>query len=456
MSDKPDQHDDADEQGRLRATVVHLDAVLEQLAEHGERTWREEPVAKALHLLRNQIVHGVNQSASVEMAGVVETVVSLLKLIESSSLGTAPSHRIRRLSSAGDVAAILTRADELAAGPRTSTAVLAKSESATAEELAVSVSAEQKVMAGAGVRTSTVAAIFATDLGSDSAPARDGDEAAREDSPEVPGHKVEVQRSQRRHRTVTAYWRDDTLVVLIPARMTKAEEKHWVAEMERKLRRPELPRPAPPVQQADPAVEDYVMLEDLPRPHGKLTNELLNPVVLAASTGDADAINAVMKLIKPLIVRYCRARIGGRELAYLSADDVAHEVCVAVLQVLPTYSDHRRPFLYLVRAIASDQVDEALDAVTHHRAEPVPELPDRPLGGTQPESRAPETDLGEMLNRWIATLPPEEREIMTLRVICGLSAIETAEALGISQGRVRAQQYYAFTKLHDIAGDLEL
>lgn len=65
-------------------------------------------------------------------------------------------------------------------------------------------------------------------------------------SSDTPGHKVEVRRSQRRHRTVTAYWNDDTLVVLIPARMTRAEEKHWVAEMERKLQRSEPRRPASP------------------------------------------------------------------------------------------------------------------------------------------------------------------------------------------------------------------
>lgn len=63
---------------------------------------------------------------------------------------------------------------------------------------------------------------------------------------DTPEHKVEVRRSQRRHRTVTAYWNDDTLVVLIPARMTRAEEKHWVAEMERKLQRSEPRRPASP------------------------------------------------------------------------------------------------------------------------------------------------------------------------------------------------------------------
>jgi hypothetical protein len=42
---------------------------------------------------------------------------------------------------------------------------------------------------------------------------------------------VEVRRSARRRRTVSAYRDGDVTVVLIPARFSKAEERHWVAEM---------------------------------------------------------------------------------------------------------------------------------------------------------------------------------------------------------------------------------
>ena len=84
------------------------------------------------------------------------------------------------------------------------------------------------------------------------------------------------------------------------------------------------------------------MLEELPRPDGKLTKEQLDPVVAAARTGDPDAVQALLRLIKPTVVRYCRARIGGRDLSYLSADDVAQEVCLAVLKVLPELPGPRR------------------------------------------------------------------------------------------------------------------
>ncbi|HWM07068.1 MAG TPA: M48 family metallopeptidase [Actinophytocola sp.] len=62
--------------------------------------------------------------------------------------------------------------------------------------------------------------------------------------------RVEVRRSKRRTRTVTAYREGDTLVVLIPARLSKAEEAHWVAEMQRKLLRGETKR-RPPTKSSD-------------------------------------------------------------------------------------------------------------------------------------------------------------------------------------------------------------
>lgn len=51
---------------------------------------------------------------------------------------------------------------------------------------------------------------------------------------ELPGDVV-VRRSARRRRTVSAFREAGRLVVAIPARFTKAEEEHWVAEMTRRV-----------------------------------------------------------------------------------------------------------------------------------------------------------------------------------------------------------------------------
>ncbi|MEV4054941.1 RNA polymerase sigma factor ShbA [Amycolatopsis sp. NPDC049688] len=200
-------------------------------------------------------------------------------------------------------------------------------------------------------------------------------------------------------------------------------------------------------------VDGYTVLADSPRPDGGLVKERIDPVVAAARGGDPDAVQALLRLIKPMVVRYCRARIGGRDLSYLSADDVAQEVCLAVLKVLPNYQDRGGSFVYLVRAIAANKVADAFRSVARDRSKPVPELPDRPLGGNEPENHVLELDLGARLGRLLALLPPLHREILSLRIIAGLSANETAEALGISPGNVRITQYRALTKLRGMIGD---
>jgi RNA polymerase sigma-70 factor (ECF subfamily) len=194
-------------------------------------------------------------------------------------------------------------------------------------------------------------------------------------------------------------------------------------------------------------VEGYVALTASPRPDGRLTKEDLDPVVAAARTGDPEAVQTLLRLIKPTVARYCRARIGGRDLSYLSADDVAQEVCLAVLKVLPSYQDRGGSFLYLVRAIAANKVADAFRSVARDRSKPVSELPDRPLGGNEPENHVLGLDLGARLGRLMASLPPLHQEILTMRIVVGLSANETAEALGISAGNVRITQYRALTKL---------
>lgn len=48
---------------------------------------------------------------------------------------------------------------------------------------------------------------------------------------------VEVRRSARRRRTVSAYREGDRVIVLLPARMSRAEEQRWVDTMLRRLAR---------------------------------------------------------------------------------------------------------------------------------------------------------------------------------------------------------------------------
>lgn len=61
--------------------------------------------------------------------------------------------------------------------------------------------------------------------------------SARAPGPEGPN--VEVRRSRKRRRTVSAYREDDRVVVMIPARLSAEEEREWVVTMLERLEKSE-------------------------------------------------------------------------------------------------------------------------------------------------------------------------------------------------------------------------
>ncbi len=169
--------------------------------------------------------------------------------------------------------------------------------------------------------------------------------------------------------------------------------------------------------------------------------------VAAAIAGDDAATARLLATIRPLVVRYCRARVGRTERTFASADDVAQEVCLAVLTALPSYRDQGRPFLAFVYGIAQHKVADAHRAAARNRTDPVAEVPDGVADTTGPEQRALQFELNERLTRLMEILPEKQREIVVLRVVVGLSAEETAGAVGSTPGAVRVAQHRALARL---------
>jgi RNA polymerase sigma-70 factor (ECF subfamily) len=173
----------------------------------------------------------------------------------------------------------------------------------------------------------------------------------------------------------------------------------------------------------------------------------LDASVGAAVEGDPRAIDRVLASIRPLVVRYCRARVGRQERSFASADDVAQEVCLAVLTALPSYRDQGRPFLAFVYGIAAHKVADAHRAAGRNRSEPVADVPDEPVTEAGPEQRAMQADLSRRMSELLDVLPDKQRDIVLLRVVVGLSAEETAEAVGSTPGAVRVAQHRALARL---------
>ncbi len=177
------------------------------------------------------------------------------------------------------------------------------------------------------------------------------------------------------------------------------------------------------------------------------TTDVPDELVASAMVGDPGAVGRVIALIRPLVVRYCRARLGRLDRSSVSADDVAQEVCLAVLTALPGYRIQGRPFLAFVYGIASHKVIDAHRASTRNRSDPVADVPDSAESEDGPEQRALRVELSGEMKRLLDTLPDKQREILVLRVVVGLSAEETAEAVGSTAGAVRVAQHRALARL---------
>jgi RNA polymerase sigma-70 factor, ECF subfamily len=178
-----------------------------------------------------------------------------------------------------------------------------------------------------------------------------------------------------------------------------------------------------------------------------IPGERLDAVVADAVAGDRNALREVLEIIRPVVVRYVRARIGTAERSGLSADDVAQEVCLAAMMALPRYQDQGRPFLAFVYGIAAHKVADAHRAAGRNKADPTDVVPERFDVHAGPEQLAVNADSASRMDALLKVLPEKQREILILRVVVGMSAEEVAEAVGSTAGAVRVAQHRALARL---------
>jgi RNA polymerase sigma-70 factor, ECF subfamily len=176
----------------------------------------------------------------------------------------------------------------------------------------------------------------------------------------------------------------------------------------------------------------------------------LRDLTAQAARGQPAAIESLLQHIRPMVVRYCRARLGRIAGHYHVADDVAQEVCIAVLSALPRYRDMGRPFASFVFGIASHKVADAVRSAGR-LAIPTEDLPDGPDDRPGPEETVVAYIEAKRAMALLTRLPVQQRELLVLRIITGLSAEETGNALGMSAGAVRVAQHRALARLRAIA-----
>ena len=176
----------------------------------------------------------------------------------------------------------------------------------------------------------------------------------------------------------------------------------------------------------------------------------LDGLVDRAVHGEPAALERVLRRIHPVVFRYCRSRMTAGHRSLASADDVAQEVCMAVLTALPTFRHEGKPFLAFVYGICAHKVADAHRSAARSRSTPVAEVPDSASREFGPEQSALASSSAQVMDGLLQSLPETQQEILRLRVVVGLSAEETAEALAMTAGAVRVAQHRALAKLRHL------
>jgi RNA polymerase sigma-70 factor (ECF subfamily) len=120
---------------------------------------------------------------------------------------------------------------------------------------------------------------------------------------------------------------------------------------------------------------------------------------------------------------------------------------MAVMTAIPRYQDQGRPFMAFVYGIASHKVADAHRSAGRNKADAMADVPDVISTEDGPEQKALESEASRQMNQLLATLPEKHREILILRLVMGMSAEETAAAVGSTAGAVRVAQHRAIAKL---------
>jgi RNA polymerase sigma factor (sigma-70 family) len=126
---------------------------------------------------------------------------------------------------------------------------------------------------------------------------------------------------------------------------------------------------------------------------------LIDKLVGAAVAGDGAARDRLITEVHPLVLRYCRSRLSRRESVLGSADDVAQEICLAVVAALQSYVVSGRSFRSFVYGIAANKVADAFRAMGRNRTDPTAELPDGPVLHDGPEQRLLDGELAGAAGR---------------------------------------------------------
>jgi RNA polymerase sigma-70 factor (ECF subfamily) len=168
-----------------------------------------------------------------------------------------------------------------------------------------------------------------------------------------------------------------------------------------------------------------------------------DPELLAAlRQGDSDAIEELLTRYEPSIYRFGLRMCGDEE----SAREVLQETLLAAFRHLPTFRGDATISTWLYQIARSFCIKERrserpTESLESPRARGLAEA------SAPPDAQAHAREIGAALAAAIQALPPEQREVIVLRDVEGLSAEEAAVVVGIEVGALKSRLHRARMQL---------
>lgn len=167
-----------------------------------------------------------------------------------------------------------------------------------------------------------------------------------------------------------------------------------------------------------------------------------------AQQGDELAFNSLFRQTQPVVLKYLAA-IGGMAMA----EDIASETWVSVIRDLNNFSgDEPAAFRAWVLSIARRRWIDEVRRRTRRPEALVDVIPDITPAADDVEAAADRSAGTQWALDVLSTLPPDQAEIIALRVIADLDVHATAQLVGKSPGAVRVTAHRALRRLAEQLG----
>lgn len=183
-----------------------------------------------------------------------------------------------------------------------------------------------------------------------------------------------------------------------------------------------------------------------------MTGDGFAKTLRSAQGGDEDAFRVLFRAVQPGLLRYLDVVAGEQ------ADDVAADTWVSVVHSLRRFAGDESGFSAWVFTIARARLrDEQRRLYRRPRpVDPAQLLVDSSTG-PDPADQAVETAGTVAAIALIATLPPEQAEVVLLRHVVGFDVAQTAQILGKRPGAARVASHRGLARLRTaLGGDAEL